>query len=76
MPPGQVNNEIVHITDMYTTLIKWAGAEVPSDRVIDGLDQRNFFEGKQEKSARDGFPYWMGSNALWCKMAKLQSCIY
>ena len=67
VPPGQVNNEIVHITDMYTTLIKWAGAEVPNDRVIDGLDQRNFFEGKQEKSARDGFPYWMGQTIYGVK---------
>ena len=67
VPPRQVNNEIVHITDMYTTLIKWAGAEVPNDRVIDGLDQRNFFEGKQEKSARDGFPYWMGQTLYGVK---------
>ena len=67
VPPGQVNNEIVHITDMYTTLIKWTGAEVPSDRVIDGLDQRNFFEGKQEKSAREGFPYWMGETLYGVK---------
>ena len=52
VPAGQVNNEIVHIADMYTTLIKWAGAEVPKDRVIDGLDQRKFFEGKQKKFRR------------------------
>lgn len=56
IPPNQRSNEIVHITDMFTSLIRWAGADVPSDRVIDGLDQREFFEGKQKKSARDGFP--------------------
>jgi arylsulfatase len=67
VPAGQVNNEIVHITDMYTTLIKWAGAEVPNDRVIDGLDQRKFFEGKQKKSAREGFPYWMGETLYGVK---------
>ncbi len=60
VPAKQRRDEIVHITDMFTTLIKWAGAEVPQDRVIDGKDQRAFFEGKQKESARDGFPYWMG----------------
>ena len=60
VPPNQSSNEVVHITDMFTTLSGWAGAEIPTDRVIDGLDQRQFFEGKQKKSARDGFPYWMG----------------
>ena len=43
-----------------TTLVRWAGTDIPKDRVIDGKDQRAFFEGKQEESARDGFPYWMG----------------
>lgn len=67
IPPGQVSNEIVHIADMFPTLINWAGAKVPTDRVIDGLDQRNFFEGKQETSAREGFLYWMGETLYGVK---------
>ena len=67
VPPEQQSDEIVHITDMYTTLLKWVGAEVPQDRVIDGLDQRAFFEGKQKESAREGFPYWMGSTMYGVK---------
>ena len=67
VPSGQVSNEIVHIVDMYTTLVNWAGAEVPSDRVIDGLDQRAHLEGKQERSAREGFPYWMGETLYGVK---------
>jgi arylsulfatase len=63
----QVSNEIVHITDMFTTLVKWAGGQVPDDRVIDGHDQRNFFEGKQERSEREGFPYWMGETMYGVK---------
>ena len=64
--PGHVSaasqsNEIVHITDMFTTLLLWAGSQLPSDREIDGVDQRPFFEGGQEKSNREGFPFWMGS---------------
>jgi Sulfatase len=63
VPAEKESNEIVHITDMYTTLVRWAGADIPKDRVVDGKDQRAFFEGKQEQSARDGFPYWMGPTA-------------
>ena len=33
---------------MFTKLVRWSGAEVPNGRVIDGVDQRAFFEGKQE----------------------------
>jgi arylsulfatase A-like enzyme len=64
VPAGRQSNEIVHITDMFTTLLRWAGAETPADRVIDGLDQRAFLEGRQEKSAREGFPFWM-DNTLY-----------
>lgn len=67
VPAGQVSNEIVHIADMYTTLIKWTDGKVPTDRIIDGLDQRNFFEGKQINSEREGFPYWMGETMYGVK---------
>ncbi len=67
VPAKQVSNEIVHITDMYTTLINWAGSKIPNDRIIDGLDQRNFFEGKNKSSAREGFPYWMGETMYGVK---------
>jgi hypothetical protein len=52
---------------MFTTLINWAGTKVPDDRIIDGLDQRNFFEGKQKNSTREGFPYWMGETMYGVK---------
>ena|ERR1700733_13402053 len=56
IPAGRVSNEIVHIVDMFTTLAHVGGAEIPRDRPIDGLDQMDFFLGKQERSNRDGFP--------------------
>jgi arylsulfatase len=59
--PGRQSNEIVHITDLFTTLLLWAGSAIPSDREIDGVDQRAFLEGKQDQSNREGFPFWMGS---------------
>jgi arylsulfatase len=75
-PPGRQSNEIVHITDMFTTLLRWAGADVPSDRVIDGLDQRAFLEGKQDSSARDGFPYWMADTLYGVKWRNFKMAFY
>ena len=60
VPAGSINNEIVHITDLYTTTAKFAGAKIPKDRIIDGLDQTSFFLGNTDKSAREGFPVYNG----------------
>jgi arylsulfatase len=57
--PGRISNEIVHITDLYTTLARIGGAEVPKDRPIDGVVQLDFFLGKQEKSNREGFVFYI-----------------
>jgi len=67
VPSGQVSNDIVHITDMFTTLVRWLGLDVPKDRVIDGVDQRAFLEGTQSNSNREGFPYWMGNTLYGVK---------
>ena len=54
VPAGRISDEIVHAIDLFPTLAKLAGAEVPKDRPIDGVDQSDFFTGRTEKSARDG----------------------
>ncbi len=59
VPAGRVSNEIVHIVDMYPTLARVGGAQVPTDRPIDGIDQLDFFLGKQENSNREGFPAYV-----------------
>lgn len=59
VPAGGRSNEIVHGVDMFPTLAKIAGAKVPEDRAIDGVDQSDFFLGKSEKSNREGFPIWV-----------------
>ena len=61
VPAGRVSNEMVHITDLYTTLAKLGGADVPTDRAVDGVDQSGFLLGKQEKSAREFIPIFMGT---------------
>jgi arylsulfatase len=58
VPAGRVSNEIVHGVDMFATLAKFAGARVPADRPMDSVDQSDFFLGKSETSAREGFPIW------------------
>ena len=55
---GRVSNEIVHGADMFATLAKFSGAKTPTDRPFDSIDQSDFFLGKNEKSAREGFPIW------------------
>lgn len=59
--PGVTTNEIVHITDLYPTLARVAGATVPADRPIDGVDQLDFLLGKQPRSNREGFVYYIKS---------------
>jgi arylsulfatase len=56
---GAVTDEIVHITDLYSTLARVVGARVPTDRPIDGVDQLDFFLGRQPKSNREGFVYYI-----------------
>jgi arylsulfatase len=55
IPAGRVSNEIIHVVDLLPTLGRIAGYKVPEDRIIDGVDQLDFFLGKQKKSNREGF---------------------
>jgi arylsulfatase A-like enzyme len=46
VPAGRVSNEMVHIVDLFTTLARLGGAEIPADWAIDGVDQTAFLLGK------------------------------
>ena len=59
IPAGKVTNEMIHVVDLFPTLAQLANLEVPKDRIIDGLDQSQFLIGKQEKSNREGFVYFI-----------------
>ena len=62
--PGRVktgveSNEMVHVTDMFTTLLSFAGCKTPDDRLIDGVDQSPFFFGDQQTSNREACMVWL-----------------
>jgi arylsulfatase len=59
VPAARISNEIVHEVDTYTTFAKIAGASLPQDRPIDGIDQTDFLLAKSEKSNRQGFPVYV-----------------
>ena len=56
---GRVSNEIVHSVDTFMTLATIAGAQIPQDRAMDGVDQSAFLLGRSERSAREGFPVFV-----------------
>lgn len=76
IPAGRVSNEIVHAVDTFTTLAKIADGRVPQDRPIDGIDQSDFFFGKSEKSARDGFPVFVADRLEAVKWRNFKVAFY
>jgi arylsulfatase A-like enzyme len=64
---GNVSDEIVHEMDLYSTLATWTGGKVPTDRIIDSIDQSAFFTGKQEKSNRDSVVIYVGNDLFGVK---------
>ena len=54
-----MSNEIVHEVDTFSTFAKIAGAAVPQDRAINGVDQTDFLPGKSDKSSREGLPVFV-----------------
>jgi arylsulfatase len=53
VPEGRVSNDLVHLVDLFTTLVLAGGGSVPGDREIDGMDMRGFLLGEGESSGRD-----------------------
>ena len=52
---GQVVGDIIHVTDLYTTFARLGQAKenIPTDRVVDGLDQTALFLNGDTHSRRD-----------------------
>jgi arylsulfatase len=53
--------------DIFTTLATIAGADLPKGRIIDGVDQSDFFLGRNSASARDGFVVYVGETIFGVK---------
>ena len=66
--PGKIapraSNEMVSIHDFFPTLADIIGAKVPTDRPIDGVDQNDFFTGKQPKSNRESLLTFIGEEIV------------
>ncbi len=62
VPPGRTNDTIFSTLDVLPTFAALAGAKerIPTDRVIDGVDQTALLLGESEEGARDNFLYWDG----------------
>ena len=53
--PNQVIGDIIHVTDLFTTFATLAGAtdKIPTDRIIDGVDQTSLLFNGDTHSRRD-----------------------
>ena len=60
IPAGVVNRELACTMDLFTTCVKLAGAEVPKDREIDGVDMAPLLFGTGP-SQRETFFYYRGA---------------
>ena len=57
VPAGKTSDLVTSTIDILPTLAKLANANVPKDRVIDGLDISNILHGKQKELQRPFFYY-------------------
>jgi arylsulfatase len=53
--------------DLFPTLARIAGAKVPADRPIDGVDQLDFLTGRQETSNREHVLLFLGQRLMAIK---------
>ena len=67
IPAGAVSNEMVHEMDLFPTLARVAGGRVPNDRIIDGVDQLDFFQGRKSESSREAIVIYVGSEIYGVK---------
>ena len=59
IPEGRVANDMMATLDILPTFAALAGAQVPTDRVIDGRDQSGYVTGQDEVSNRTDFYYFV-----------------
>jgi arylsulfatase len=89
--PGTVKNQLFAALDWLPTLVDIAGGpkgdglksqiEAGSypgivKTTLDGFDQRDYFEGKSDKSARDHFFYYSGGDAVGGPIQELEDVLH
>ena len=62
IPAGETNNELLTSMDLLPTFAGLAGAELPDDRVLDGMDIWPVLSGQEEKSPHEAFFYHSQNN--------------
>ncbi len=66
--PGKIkpskSNGMVSIHDFFPTLANIIGADIPADRAMDGIDQSDFFLGKQKNSNRQSLLTFLGTELV------------
>ncbi len=60
--PGQDPKDMLHVTDLFTTAARLAGAmdKIPNDRITDGVDQTSLFLNGEGHSRRNFISYYSG----------------
>lgn len=61
IPQGQVLPAMSSTLDLFTTSLKIAGADIPTDRIIDGVNLMPVLLGETEE-VRDTFPFYRNRN--------------
>ena len=67
IPTQQVSNELFHQIDVFPTLLTLIGGEIPTDRILDGVDQSDFLTAKQKSSNRESTVIYIGNQLFGVK---------
>ncbi|RDW84287.1 hypothetical protein BP6252_01877 [Coleophoma cylindrospora] len=60
VPKDVTSNEMVHVTDIFTTIASITKSQIPTDRPIDGIDQTELLTNPlNSKSPREGFLFYI-----------------
>jgi arylsulfatase len=70
--PGSATNAVVALVDLFPTLAKVAGASVPDDRAVDGVDQTALLLGDSDASAREAVLFFSGRTLLAIKWRRFK----
>ena len=70
IPEGVVQQKMASTMDVFTTVVKLVGAELPNDRPIDGSDISPILFGKAESPAHEPFFYYRGAQLFAARLGE------